>query len=81
MILLEKRLKEAQDANNPEDVAKIQGAISNRKEQYAKDSKLSGDSDYDAMVVQYRNFEQKKQAIIDEFDEKRKRPKNMGTPN
>lgn len=78
MILLEKRLKEAQDANNPEDVAKIQGAISNRKEQYAKDSKLSGDSDYDAMVVQYRNFEQKKQAIIDEFDEKRKKAQEHG---
>jgi len=78
IILLEKRLKEAQDANNPEDVAKIQGAISNRKEQYAKDSKLSGDSDYDAMVVQYRNFEQKKQAIIDEFDEKRKKAQEHG---
>lgn len=78
MILLEKRLKEAQDANNPEDVAKIKGAISNRKEQYAKDSKLSGDSDYDAMVVQYRNFEQKKQAIIDEFDEKRKKAQEHG---
>ena len=78
MILLEKRLKEAQDANNPEDVAKIQGAISNRKEQYAKDSKLSGDSDYDAMVIQYRNFEQKKQAIIDEFDEKRKKAQEHG---
>jgi len=78
MILLEKRLKEAQDANNPENVAKIQGAISNRKEQYAKDSKLSGDSDYDAMVVQYRNFEQKKQAIIDEFDEKRKKAQEHG---
>ena len=78
MILLEKRLKEAQDANNPEDVAKVQGAISNRKEQYAKDSKLSGDSDYDAMVVQYRNFEQKKQAIIDEFDEKRKKAQEHG---
>lgn len=78
MILLEKRLKEAQDANNTEDVAKVQGAISNRKEQYAKDSKLSGDSDYDAMVVQYRNFEQKKQAIIDEFDEKRKKAQEHG---
>lgn len=78
MILLEKRLKEAQDANNPEEVAKVQGAISNRKEQYAKDSKLSGDSDYDAMVVQYRNFEQKKQAIIDEFDEKRKKAQEHG---
>ena len=78
MILLEKRLKEAQGANNPEDVAKIKGAISNRKEQYAKDSKLSGDSDYDAMVLQYRNFEQKKQAIIDEFDEKRKKAQEHG---
>lgn len=78
MILLEKRLKEAQDANNPEEVAKIQGAIGNRKEQYKKDSKLSGDSDYDAMVVQYRNFEQKKQAIIDDFDEKRTKAQERG---
>lgn len=78
MILLEKRLKEAQDANKPEDVTKIQGAISNRKVQYAKDSKLSGDTEYDAMIVQYRNFEQKKQAIIDEFDEKRKKAQEHG---
>lgn len=78
MILLEKRLKEAQAANKPDEVAKVQGAISNRKEQYAKDSKLSGDADYDAMVVQYRNFEQKKQAIIDEFDAKRKKAQEQG---
>lgn len=78
MILLEKRLKEAQDANKPDEVAKVQGAISNRKERYAKDSKLSGDADYDAMVVQYRNFEQKKQAIIDEFDAKRKKAQEQG---
>lgn len=78
MILLEKRLKEAQEANKPDEVAKVQGAISNRKEQYAKDSKLSGDADYDAMVVQYRNFEQKKQAIIDEFDAKRKKAQEQG---
>lgn len=78
MILLEKRLKEAQDANKPDEVAKVQGAISNRKEKYAKDSKLSGDSDYDAMVVQYRNFEQKKQAVIDEFDAKRKKAQEQG---
>lgn len=78
MILLEKRLKEAQDANKPDEVAKVQGAISNRKEKYAKDSKLSGDADYDAMVVQYRNFEQKKQAIIDEFDAKRKKAQEQG---
>lgn len=78
MILLEKRLKEAQSANKPDEVAKVQGAISNRKEKYAKDSKLSGDADYDAMVVQYRNFEQKKQAIIDEFDAKRKKAQEQG---
>lgn len=78
MILLEKRLKEAQAANKPDEVAKVQGAISNRKERYAKDSKLSGDADYDAMVVQYRNFEQKKQAIIDEFDAKRKKAQEQG---
>lgn len=78
MILLEKRLKEAQEANKPDEVAKVQGAISNRKERYAKDSKLSGDADYDAMVVQYRNFEQKKQAIIDEFDAKRKKAQEQG---
>lgn len=78
MILLEKRLKEAQAANKPDEVAKVQGAISNRKEKYAKDSKLSGDADYDAMVVQYRNFEQKKQAIIDEFDAKRKKAQEQG---
>ncbi len=75
MILLEKRLK---DAQTPEEKAKVQGAISNRKVQYSKDSKLSGDSDYDAMVVQYQNFEQKKQAIIDEFNEKRQKAQEHG---
>lgn len=69
IALLEKR---KQDAQTPEEAAQVQRTIANRTKQYQKDTKGTGDADYDAMVKEYANFEQKKQAIIDEFDEKRK---------
>lgn len=70
LALLEKRRSEA---TTDTERATIDQAIANRKKQYEKDSKGSGDADYDAMVQEYANFEQKKQAIIDEYDEKRQK--------
>lgn len=69
ITLLEKRRSQA---TTDADKEKITQAIANRTKQYKKDTKGTGDTDYDAMVQEYANFEQKKQAIIDEFDEKRK---------
>lgn len=67
--LLEKRRAEATtDAER----SKVDQAIANRTQQYQKDSKGSGDANYDELLTTYATFEQKKQAIIDEYDEKRK---------
>ena len=67
--LLEKRRTEATtDAER----SKVDQAIANRTQQYQKDSKGSGDTNYDELLTTYATFEQKKQAIIDEYDEKRK---------
>jgi hypothetical protein len=75
MILLQKRLDEAK---TPEETVKVKEAIDNRKERYVKESKVTGDEDYDKMVEEYRNFEQKKQAIVEEFTEKRKKALEFG---
>lgn len=56
----------------------IDAAIDNRKNQYKKDSELSGDSEYDQMLQTYRTFEQKKEDIIEEFNEKRKKAQEHG---
>ena len=67
--LLEKRRAEATtDAER----SKVDQAIANRTQQYQKDSKGSGDANYDELLTTYATFEQKKQAIIDEYDEMRK---------
>ena len=50
----------------------IDDAIANRQRQYQQDTKGSGNADYDALLSEYGNFEQRKQAIIDEYDEKRR---------
>ena len=50
----------------------IDEAIANRQRQYQQDTKGSGNADYDAMLSEYGSFEQRKQAIIDEYDEKRR---------
>ena len=50
----------------------IDDAIANRQRQYQQDTKGSGNADYDAMLSEYGSFEQRKQAIIDEYDEKRR---------
>lgn len=75
IALLEKRKQEVQ---SPEEAAQVQRTIDNRTKQYEKDKKGTGDVDYDAMVQQYATFEQKKQSIIDEYDEKRKQAQEHG---
>lgn len=69
LALLEKARAKA---TTDEERKSIDAAIANRKRQYDKDSKLSGDSDYDQMLQTYRTFEQKKEGIVEEFNEKRK---------
>lgn len=71
MILLEKRLKEAQTSGNSEDIAKIKATISNRKSQFEKDNKFSGDEDYDAMLEKFKSFEEKRQSIIEDYAKKK----------
>ena len=75
LALLEKaRAKAATD----EERKSIDAAIANRKRQHDKDSKQSGDSDYDQMLQTYRTFEQKKEDIIEEFNEKRNKAQEHG---
>ena len=50
----------------------IDAAIANRKNKFDQDSKSSGDADYDAMLKQFRTYEQKKEAIHEDFEEKRR---------
>lgn len=75
LALLEKARAKA---TTDEERRKIDAAISNRKKQYDKDNKLSGDSEYDQMLQTYRTFEQKKEDIIEEFSEKRKKAQEHG---
>lgn len=65
-------------ATTDEERKSIDAAIANRKRKYDKDSKLSGDSEYDQMLQTYRTFEQKKEDIIEEFNEKRKTAQEHG---
>lgn len=65
-------------ATTDEERKKIDAAIANRAKQYAKDSKTSGDSDFDQLLQTYRTFEGKKDAIIEEFNEKRARAVEHG---
>lgn len=65
-------------ATTDEERKKIDAAIANRAKQYAKDSKTSGDSDFDQLLQTYRTFEEKKDTIIEEFNEKRARALEHG---
>lgn len=74
LALLEKaRAKATTDAERNS----IDAAIANRKNKYQKDSKLSGNSEYDQMLQAYRTFEQKKDAIDEEFKEKSRTREQM----
>lgn len=65
-------------ASTDEERQEIEAAMRNRANQYAQDSKTSGNEDYDEMLQEYGTFEQKKQNIIDEYDEKRRVAQEMG---
>ena len=56
----------------------VDAAIANRQLQFEKDTKGTGNTDYDAMLDAYGTFEQRKQAIIDEYEKKRKIARDMG---
>lgn len=69
LALLEKRRLEATSDAEREQAER---AIANRKKRYEQESKGTGDVEYDEMLNAYGTFEQKKQEIIDEYDEKRR---------
>ena len=68
MTLLRKKLEQATD---PEEQAEIQGAMTNRTTKFNQDVAAAGDTEYEQLLAQYRSYEQKKDAIIAEFDQKR----------
>lgn len=69
-IALLKKAKETATTN--EEAGKIDRAIQNRERQYNRDTKGSGNTEYDELLSQYSDFEKKKQTIIDDFEDKRK---------
>lgn len=71
-------MRERENASTDEQRTEIDNAIQNRTAQYNKDVKSIGGIDYDAMLAEYGTFEEKKQAIIDEYDAKRKAAQAMG---
>lgn len=58
--------------------AEFDNAIQNRTNEFNKDVRNIGGVDYDAMLAEYGTFEEKKQAIIDEYDEKRRAAQEAG---
>ena len=56
----------------------IERAKQIRTEKYEKDKKTGGDDEYSRMLKDYGSFEQRKQAIIDEYDERRRRALEHG---
>ena len=68
MTLLRQKLEKATD---PEERTEIQGAMTNRTTKFNQDVAAAGDTEYEQLLAQYRSYEQKKEAIIAEFDQKR----------
>lgn len=73
-LMMREREKATTDAQR----AEIDNAIQNRTNQYNKDVRNIGGVDYDAMLAKYGTFEERKQAIIDEYDEKRRAAQEAG---
>lgn len=73
-LMMREREKATTDAQR----AEIDNAIQNRANQYNKDVRNIGGVDYDAMLAEYGTFEERKQAIIDEYDEKRRAAQEAG---
>lgn len=70
--------REREKATTDAQRAEIDNAIQNRTNQYNKDVRNIGGVDYDAMLAEYGTFEERKQAIIDEYDEKRRAAQEAG---
>ena len=68
MTLLRQKLEKATD---PEEQAAIQGAMTNRTPEFNQDVAAAGDTEYEQLLAQYRSYEEKKDAIIAEFEQKR----------
>ncbi len=68
MTLLRQKLEKATD---PEEQAAIQGAMTNRTTEFNQDVAAAGDTEYEQLLAQYRSYEEKKDAIIGEFEQKR----------
>lgn len=73
-LMMREREKATTDAQR----AEIDNAIQNRTNKYNKDVNNIGGVDYDAMLAEYGTFEERKQAIIDEYDEKRRAAQEAG---
>lgn len=73
-ILMEKRKSATTDAERDE----IDKVIANRTKKRDDDTNSIGGLDYDSMLSAYGTFEQKKQAIIDQYEEKRKAAQAIG---
>lgn len=73
-LMMREREKATTDAQR----AEIDNAIQNRTNQYNKDVRNIGGVDYDAMLAEYGTFEERKQAIIDDYDEKRRAAQKAG---
>lgn len=69
--LLEEKRSKAEDANNQEEVKRLNEVIANRKKAYEKDSHAASvDSDYQALLQEYGSFEEKKLLIAEKYKEK-----------
>ena len=73
-ILMAKRAQATTDAER----AEIDAAIANRKQKRDGDVNNIGGVDYEALLAEYGTFEQRKQAIIDEYEEKRQAAQAAG---
>lgn len=71
-------MRQREQATTDAERTKIDVAIQNRKNKYTNDVNGIGGIDYDAMLSEYGTFEQKKQAIIDKYEEKRKAAQAVG---
>lgn len=69
MMLLQKQLDKATTPQEKDDITK---AMANRRVQFDKDNKSSGDDNYDALKENYRTFQEKVTAIKEEYEEKRR---------
>ena len=73
-VLMAKRAQATSDAER----AEIDAVIANRQKKRDGDVNSIGGVDYDALLAEYGTFEQRKQSIIDEYEEKRKAAQAVG---